>query len=382
MKATINITDLMDELDLDALGVSLDPSPVGAEQVMENLTKRGVLTAGPRSKKRRSLHLAVRAAIAAALVLALSVTAWAVGNYTDFFASVFGDKGLVSRESEKLPEPVQGSDIMPGQHFETADPDAAEAALGGYVTEVNQSVTAGDYTLTVENCLIDENGVGAIAYTVECPEGLPAINTFEEQLPVGQYTAEGEKGGFLVTVKTNSGLYLDYYDILNAAETTDTVLHGVYYFQPLAKELGGGLATDDTLLVTLNTQGADGTVQEASDAIEISALNRAPSVSLTCGDLTAHLSPLSLSIDPPEGTEEPWSGAASQERVIHYRDGGEYVLERGGEEDAEQNVISHGINGYTWEDMTVFNRFVDTAAVESVTITASDGTQYVFGPAA
>ncbi len=108
MKTTVAITDLMDELDLDALGVSLDPSPVGAEQVMENLTKRGVLTAGPRGKKRRPLRLAARATVAAALVLALSATAWAVGNYTDFFDSVFGDKGLESRESEKLPVPVQG----------------------------------------------------------------------------------------------------------------------------------------------------------------------------------------------------------------------------------------------------------------------------------
>ncbi len=141
---------------------------------------------------------------------------------------------------------------MPGQHFETADTDTAEAALGDYVTEVGQSVTAGDYTLTVENCLIDENGVGAITYTMACPDGLPQINTFGNMLPAGLYTAADESGDSLVTVKTASGFALDPFDILNAAETTDTVLHGVYCFMPLATEHGDALSTDDTLLLTLN----------------------------------------------------------------------------------------------------------------------------------
>ncbi len=382
MKITVDIADLMDELDLEELGLSLDPSPVTAGQVLDELTGRGVLAAGPRRNKRRPLRLAARAAVAAALVITLSVTAWAVGNYTDFFDSVFGDKGLESRESEKLPEPVQGSDIMPGQHFGTADTETAEAALAGYVTEVGKSVTAGGYTLTVENCLIDENGVGAIAYTVACPEGLPQINTFDNMLPAGLYTAADESGSFVLTVKAASGLFLDHYDILNAAETTDTVLHGVYYFQPLAREAGGGLGADDTLCIELKAQGPDGVTLECQDAIEISAARRAPSIELACGELTARLSPLSLVIRPPEGLEEPWGGASSRERVIRYRDGSEYVLDRCGEDEAEQNTIAAGVNGYTGVNTTIFNRFVDTAAVADVTVTASDGTVYVFRPAA
>ena len=143
MKMNVNIAELMDELDLDTLGVSLDPAPVDAGQIMDDLAKRGVLTA---PKKRRRLHLTVRTAVAAALVLALSVTAYAVGGHAGFFARIFGD----------------------------ADPDAAEAALGDDVTEVDRSVTAADFTLTAEDCLIDENGVGAISYTLERPTGLPA----------------------------------------------------------------------------------------------------------------------------------------------------------------------------------------------------------------
>lgn len=40
MKMNVSITDLMDELCLDELGVGLDPAPVTAGQVMENLTDR------------------------------------------------------------------------------------------------------------------------------------------------------------------------------------------------------------------------------------------------------------------------------------------------------------------------------------------------------
>ncbi len=382
MKTTVNISELMDELDLQEMGLRLDPAPVDAGQVMEGLARRGVLTAIPQRRKRRPLRLMTRVAVAAALALTLSVTAWAVGSYTDFFDSVFGDKGLTDRESEVLAEPVQDSDVMPAQHFETADPVKAEAALGGSVTEVGQSVMAGDYTLTVDNCLIDENGVGAVAYTVECPEGLPAINAFEDQLPVGLYTA-GDKsgGGFLLTVNTASGPYLDHYDILDAARTTDTDLHGVYYFLPLATEAGKGLAPDDALVVSFETWDADGEHQNAPD-VEISAEKRVPSLSLVSGDLTARLSPLSLFIAPPTGAEEPWAGAASQETVIHYKDGGEYLVERHTDAEAEQNFITGGVNGYTWEDMTIFNRFVDTDQVTDVTVTASDGTQYVFTPTA
>lgn len=382
MKTTVNIEELMKDLDLTEMGVSLDPAPVDAGQIMDDLTRRGVLTAGPQRRKRRPIRFAVRAAVAAALVLTLSVTAWAVGNYTDFFDSVFGDKGLTARESQTLSEPVQGSDVMPGQIFETADSEKVEAALGGNVTEVGQSVTAGGHTLTVENCLIDENGVGAITYSVEQPEGLPAIHAFDDQLPVGLYTAGDKSGdGFLLTVKTADGPTLDHYDILDAARTTDTVLHGVYYFLPLATEAGAGLSPDDTLVVSFQTWGADGQSQSASD-IEIPAEKRAPSVALACGETTARLSPLSLFVDPAAGAEEPWAGAASRQTVIHYKDGGEYLVQRSAGGEAEQNYIASGVNGYSWEDMTIFNRFVDTDQVADVTVTAYDGTEYVFTPAA
>ena len=71
MKIIVDMADLMDELDLEALGLTLDPPPVTAGQVLAELTDRGVLTVAPRRKSRRPLRLAVRTALAAALVLAL-----------------------------------------------------------------------------------------------------------------------------------------------------------------------------------------------------------------------------------------------------------------------------------------------------------------------
>lgn len=77
-----------------------------------------------------------------------------------------------------------------------------------------------------------------------------------------------------------------------------------------------------------------------------------------------------------------WNGASVKEMVVHYADGVEYVVERYGEDEAEQNTIAAGINGYTGVNTTIFNRFVDTAAVADVTVSVSDGTAYIFTPTA
>ena len=365
MKMNVNIAELMDELDLDTLGVTLDPAPVDAGQIMDDLAKRGVLTA---PKKRRRLHLTVRTAVAAALVLALSVTAYAVGGHAGFFARIFGD----------------------------ADPDAAEAALGDDVTEVDRSVTAADFTLTAEDCLIDENGVGAISYTVERPEGLPAIKA--DPWSPGQYKVDDKSGGMYVTLETKSGLIPLCFYILNDAETADTVLHGICYFHPMAME-SGGLAADDTLLFSLIAWGADRAPQRPQDPIQISAEKRAPSVGLTCGELTAALSPLSITISPPPVSEAElnamseeerasyfanavWHGGGLSEMTVHYEDGGEYVLAYLDDEGLKQNMVSCVINDRTGEYTITFDRFVDADRVNSITATDLDGAEYVFTPAA
>ena len=77
MKTTVHITDLITDLCPDELGMDLDEAPVTADRVMDILQERGVLNA-PRLRKRRGLCLVTRIAVAAALTLALSVTAYAV----------------------------------------------------------------------------------------------------------------------------------------------------------------------------------------------------------------------------------------------------------------------------------------------------------------
>lgn len=78
MKETLKITELVGELCPDELGVSLEHPLVSTDRVLDILQARGVLTKPPVRRKRHSSRLAVRLAIAAALVLGLSVTAYAV----------------------------------------------------------------------------------------------------------------------------------------------------------------------------------------------------------------------------------------------------------------------------------------------------------------
>ena len=77
MTSTIRISDLVNELSPDELGLALNPAPVTPERVTAILRRRGVPVPSPRPG-RRLTRLGLRLAIAAALALALSVTAYAV----------------------------------------------------------------------------------------------------------------------------------------------------------------------------------------------------------------------------------------------------------------------------------------------------------------
>ena len=322
--------------------------------------------------------------IAAAVGALLTVSVYAAANHTGFFRTVFGAKGLSDTESFTY-DSLEGPETAPGQSFSDVDPEAAEAALGDYVTDSGASVTVGDYTLTIESVLIDDNGIGAISYSVSDPGGLPPVNTDPQQLPAGIFTVAGDGNGCLITVEAKSGIYLDRVDILDAARTTDTELHAVYYFWAFAHDDTQRLAEDETLLVTFKAWEPDGTAEKT---VEIPARDsRVPSRVFTCRDLTAHLSPLGLILDAPSSVdpEEPagfWADEmAVSSMVIHYADGTDYTVFDFDAAEPVQNVISGGVSGYTGVHVNIFNRFVDAKQVASITCRTA-GETLTFTPAA
>lgn len=330
--------------------------------------------------RRAGRRISLSAIIAAAMVLALSVSAFAVANYTGFFESVFGSKGLEDRESYEI-NWSSSADVMPGQSWGgEVDTAAAEAALGEYVTGSGRSVCAGGYTLTINDVLIDDNGVGAISYTVSNPDGIPGPKMWgEDQLPAGQFNlVDGERCFFLV-VDTKSGEYLDPFQILDATRITDTEIHAIAYFFSLTP-----LSPDDELMINFLYSGPETmNMNEESECIHIPTGSRVPCITFVSDDELAHLSPLSVYLEVPESTDEEditnhWARNSVTDFVIHHADGSEYVVYSS--EPPMQNVISGGVSGITGQHMTIFNRFVDVENVTSFTCIRYDGTALTFTP--
>lgn len=340
-----------------------------------------VITLHKEAKMKKTAGRAARTAlIAAMMVLALSVTAFAAANYSGFFRSAFGNKGF-----EDTPGGIVGDDIYPAHEWGDVDEETAAATLGEYVSANGNSVTARGYTLTVEDVLIDDNGVGAISYTISNPDGLPDIEMLGDYAP-GQFNLGFDWLMSDMMVYSDSGITLDHYNVLDAVHTTDTQLHAIFYFQPLQP-----LPEGDTLYAYFNYRDKEiwsGEIEASyvvgeSDRIEIPTDNRFPCSTFVCGDDVAHLSPVSLFIDVPDSAGEEditnyWAHNAITDLAIKYADGSVYTVYS--QEPHLANTISGGISGYTGQDMNIFNRFVDVDNVTSFTCIRADGTTLTFTP--
>ena len=404
----LNISDLLDDIyddDIDLVQTDITtPDRILAlvqEQMAAETEAAPVISVQQPSKRQRLSKIVRTILIAAALTLALTVTALAVGGST-FFQSIFGSKGM-----EAIPGGRDGDDIYPAREWAEVDERAANDALGAYVNYNEQSSTLLGYTLTIEEVLMDENGIGAISYCISNPDGIPEIEMWGDGAP-GEYTLrdydETGPGLMDIQVYAASGVSLDHYHVLDASRTTDTELHSVYYFLNYDDSLPEG----DTLYAFFTCDIFNGASNELgwplydryeSEPIAIAADNRAPTVLFRCGEQTAHLSALGLAVDPPAGTAERiraamaanepteyywgWFGPGAFEVVglsLQYADGSEYTVYTA--EPYLMNTITMYDTAYTQMLYAIFNRFVDVDNVSSIVITSTDGQELTFTPEA
>lgn len=119
----------------------------------------------------------VAIAAAAALVV-VPVSAWAVASNADFFAGAFGSN---ARESVQAHDEVQGykdgDPVMvtyPTREYVEADIDAAEELLGPYTSTEETKVAIGDHTLTIQSAVRDKDTM-VVGFTLERPGGVTAL---------------------------------------------------------------------------------------------------------------------------------------------------------------------------------------------------------------
>lgn len=314
--------------------------------------------------------------VAAALVLALSVTAYAVGEYTGFFETVFGGQDA-GKQTYDMPLDSWDEDgkqrtmeiVTEGQ---PVDQDMAQRVLDGSVAE-GASVTAGDVTCTVENIVIADNGVGALTYTVENPNGLPDMTVTD---PVWGYfywdnAYEGSAGGKIgladapILCLLGEGVRGEMVDERTAlVSATETKIEATVYMALFGEE-----SWPDALDVYFFMDEKRDPVEEYK--LTLSLPEPAETTALAAeGGWSARLSPMGLVIAPPEGN--PYGNDYGfGDLILHMTDGSEYPVELAEPYTVNSRVgtVDGGITRW------VFNRLVDPAAVESITA-VGDGNGY------
>ena len=190
---------------------------------------------------RKTGRRAISALIAAACVLILSVTAYAVGAHTGFFESVFGTSGANSYEAyEQIADdtkPNSGMITVPAYERVEVDEDTAEALVGQQIQEVNESFTLLGTTVTAESLLMDENGIGVLAFTISNPDGFPNLEKISDahSSEVWNIITMDEEDGWvgsspLISANDGTNFIAAPYMYLDSARSTDTVKYVTAYF--------------------------------------------------------------------------------------------------------------------------------------------------------
>ena len=238
------------------------------------------------------------------------------------------------------------------------DGQVADRLLGPFVADIYQSVELDGYTLTVEQCVMDENGNGVATFSLQNPDGVEVVMSEYGEAYLSRDTP--------VTISLQgAGEGASMWDsrvVGDAASSTGTVFRGAFYFGPFAGTVGEGLAW------SLEERYVEYGIERcASETIVFKPEATAPVRVLVAQDGTmVELSPLAMTVrGTAEGNQDSrWFRTLGAS--VQYGDGTEYVVYASGEDGL---IADNSIVGYKFGDgdtARLFNRLVDVDAVESV----------------
>lgn len=218
--------------------------------------------------------------------------------------------------------------------------------LAPHIGAVNESVSYGGYTLTVEACLYDANiGGGLLYYSVENPHGLEGFRTGELN---GEITWPIESPWFVVMEQPGCS-YID------AARSTETKIYVCTHFA-YVEEWGD-------FMVRIGT--GDERTERNSAGLNIQLYDTGmPGLSFT--DEAVKLSHIGLWVDK-SALGLPTSNDIDH-IVLRFADGSEYIAEQDDRHDYISNLayaLRHGDSG---ESTYLFNSVIDIEKVVEVQI--------------
>ena len=334
------------------------------EQVFSQVAGAG--SQGKKASRAPRGRLRVRTAVAIAATTALVASAAYAAVNVDFTQLAFSPKGNADVEAHTVVEqdcinPVTGepkSWVAPSRTWADVDEQVAERLLDGYGFDAGLTAESHGYTLTVGQCVMDENGNGIAAITIENPDGVDIADA-----GYGEVYLSNDAPVFELVQSPDGESPWDVRIVRDTEASTDTKLVGAAYFGPFRATIGEGLVWS----LVSREDGGQSSVQASNAAGESTYLlaTTLPAKEFKGNDgSTVELSPIGM-VQHPASVDQH-----IREMVIRFTDGTEYTVYRWGVDDPVDNTVLG--YGYGWENeddcARVFNRLVDVDAVESVVL--------------
>lgn len=326
--------------------------------------------------RRHPVRVGVLIGLAAVLLVGTALAASGGG----FLDSVFGAKGQENIAPHEETESATGSVYTaPGIEWKDVDETLAQELVGEYIATIGTSVSVGDWTLTVDDYMIDDRGVGAVTYTLANPNGLG--DTIRDA-GYGEYYVDGNAPDGLREIGLDGEapgspyLMFDTKNIVDNTLTTDTELHAVMYFAPFHR-FEAGEVIHMSLLRMLADDNYE-VIESEEQIITFTPESFIPTTELSCPEgYTAHISPLGVFFDECFEGMDP--GAYTKELSVQFADGTAYVVKSGDPYMENRTVACESFENDV--EAYVFNRLVDADSVVSVTRNGPNDTTLVFTPA-
>lgn len=303
----------------------------------------------------KPLYVAVIGCLAG--VLATGGVAYAVVN-SSYFASAWGNHG----NGESVIWTNGGSSGTKDTYTREFGDGIAPQSLEGAVQKVNLSVEGNGYTLEIHEMAIDENGCGAVTFTLSNPNG---VNYYKPAAELGELVLYGEEEGGISTPDMNFGEeWADTRCTIDKDTSSDTVINGTMYFASWNRD------RDLRHAVTWNISWTEGKGEDAK-VIEVSTPEFNVGAYVDTKGLRSDDSPLEISpFSIQTHIDDLGYEAVDHKLTVSYKDGSEQIIE---DDDAGAYNFYVSMARNSGENIWVPTKLIDVDQVVSVTL---EGARY------
>mgnify|MGYP000364931337 FL=1 len=260
----------------------------------------------------KPLYVAVIGCLAG--VLATGGVAYAVVN-SSYFASAWGNHG----NGESVTWTNGGSSGTKYTYTREFGDGIAPQSLEGAVQKVNLSVEGNGYTLDIHEMAIDENGCGAVTFTLSNPNG---VSYYKPAAELGELVLYGEEEGGVSTPSMNFGEeWADTRCTIDKDTSSDAVINGTMYFASWNRD------RDLRHAVTWNISWTEGKGEDAK-VIEVSTPEFNVGAHVDTKELRSDDSPLEISpFSIQTHIDDLGYEAVDHKLTVTYKDGSEQIIE-------------------------------------------------------